>query len=449
MQPDTLTRLCNAFAQLAVDLMRSPTSASEPYVAVPPFSTMTVEHWREAVRLWRLEADELLRTVPSRPCPACDSEQSRFLFVSYDAHPFHECGRCGCWYVPKRVDWTLFDRLFARSPEAGELAARMMGDRNDPGRRDADLARIGGYLDAILPLMPPADGPRAYLDAGCGVGHSLRAGLERGLVAQGVEVDPAAVRIARGAGLAVATTGDLVPPGPYHLLSFWETLEHIAEPLDVLNQYVPLLAEDGLVAITVPNLASPAARMMRESCSWVHGGYNTPGHVNLFHLAALRRLLARAGLSVVVAEGQYSNNLLELGAFLGGKTRGAFDALEPAPALEGGLPEAAQASLYWVSPGVALVERIALTSPILRVVACRQGREHVFADASARHREAGRRSIERDASVLINEESERLHTEVAMLRSKYGRTWSGRLEAARAAGRFSFLKPMARLWRKR
>jgi len=448
MRAEILTRLRNAFAQVALDLLDEPPAARVPRVFEPPFSSMTAGDWRQAVALWRVHATELLRDVPERSCPACASRASRFLFFTYDAHPFHECGECGCWFLPKAVDSALFERLFARSPEAKTLAAHMMRERDHGAIRDADLARIGGYLDDLAPLLPATGGPRRYLDTGCGVGHSLRAGLARGFAVQGVEVDATAVEVARAEGLPVTTPSEPVPPGPYDLLSFWETLEHIADPLGALQQFVPYLATDGLVAITVPNMGSPAARLLRESCSWVHGGYNTPGHVNLFHPASIGRLLARAGLVMLDADGQFSNNPVELAAFLACETRGAFDALDR-PGAPGGLTEPAAVALTEMWPGVALLERMMLASPILSVIACRAGREHVFAPAILRRREHRRAQAAAAAAALVATEpdykgmSEALQREVnerdRMLKEleghlhaaqdRFNRTIEGRLRA--------------------
>lgn len=401
---EALTRLRNALAQVALGWLEQSAAPPVPRVFAPPFSSMTADDWRRAVALWNVHAADLLATLPARACPACASARSRFLFVSYDAHPFHECGDCGCWFLPKVVDSEVFDRLFERSPEARALAAHMMRERDGGAIRDADLARIGGYLDDLLPMLPDRSGaPRSYLDSGCGVGHSLRAGLARGLTVQGVEVDTTAVQVARADGLPVATLSDSLPPGPYDLLSFWETLEHIADPLGALQRLVPCLAPDGLVAITVPNMGSPQARVLRESCSWVHGGYNTPGHVNLFHQASLARLLERAGLVVLESEGQFSNNPVELAAFLVGATRGAFDALDP-QAKPGGIAGAVTDALTEVWPGMALIESLAVASPILGVIACRRGSEHLFDAARERRRAIRRQRLAETAAVMIASE---------------------------------------------
>jgi SAM-dependent methyltransferase len=403
MRQEVVARFRNSFAHLLLELMSEPPSSAVESAFELPFSTVTESDWRRAVQLWREHAGELLEALPRRPCPACGSEQSRWLFESYDAHQFHGCSECGCWFTRKVVDWSVFERLFERSPEARDLAARMMGQR-DQDVREVDMRRIGAYLDDLLPLIARHDGrPIAYLDAGCGTGASLRVGLQRGLVVQGVEVDDAAVAIARKANLPVALPAEIdsMPRGPYQLLTFWETLEHIAEPLAALQHVVPLLAEDGLVGITVPNLNAPATRAMREACTWVHGGYNTPGHVNLFNVRALERLLARAGLTVIDAEGQFSDNPEELLAFMSGESRGVFDVLDP-PKTRGHLPAVLGPLLTDVWPGMALIEQYTLSSPILGVVACRCGQEARFSAMVAERRAARLKRLADEARRLIS-----------------------------------------------
>jgi SAM-dependent methyltransferase len=401
---ENATRLRNAFAHIAREWLRYDGDLTQA-VTTPtlPFSTMTEADWRSAVLLWRAHASAILASVADRACPACGTPQARELFASYDAHVFCECIACGCWYTPKRIDWSVFETFFERCPEAKALATRMMEARDLSAGRDADMARIGRYLDDLLPLLPERGRRRCYLDTGCGVGHSLRAGRARGLTVQGIEVDPVAIELARGVGLPVASPGQVIPGGPYQLLSFWETLEHIVDPLAALRDYLPYLDEDGLVAITVPNLNALEGRSLRESCTWIHGGYNTPGHVNLFHQDALRVLLARAGLTLLDAQAEYSGNVENLVVSLLGITRGAFDVLDRRPH-ERKVPAAALRLLHQVWPGVALLEAMTLSSPILYVVACREGREAQFADAIAARRQVRHKRLEAEATALINME---------------------------------------------
>jgi SAM-dependent methyltransferase len=447
LAPAELTRLRNAFARLALQWMAAPSSPGVPAIFAPPFSSMESGDWREAVRLWLAHRSAILEESASRRCPGCDGAESRWLFESYDGYPYHECLSCGCWFVPLRIDGGTFERLFEASPEARALAARMMTGRDEAARRDADLARIGRYLDVLTPMLA-VDGPVRYLDVGCGVGHSLRAGRGRGMRAQGVEVDSTARNLAIGDGLAVA--GDLreLHPGQFDLISFWETLEHIADPHAALEAIVPVLSADGLVSITVPNLNAPAVRVQRAACAWIHGGYNTPGHLNMFNGNVLTRLLARAGLSVIHIEGQYGGSVHEVAAYVSGASRGAFDALDPREPLGAGLPIELVDAIAAVAPGLELIERLAVWSPIVWVTACRADRAGRLAEAMARRQRDYQGELAATARALMATEpdykaiSEDLTRHLTEVQRKYNATLSGRLDRWRAEGKLSFLRPL-------
>ena len=124
MQQETLTRLRNAFALAAREWLAGRSTATGTAASALPFSSMSEADWRQAVALWRRHAPELLAGLARRSCPACGSESSRWLFETYDGHPQHECTGCGCWFVPLVVDWAVFDRLFAISPEAAAIRLR-------------------------------------------------------------------------------------------------------------------------------------------------------------------------------------------------------------------------------------------------------------------------------------------------------------------------------------
>lgn len=401
MTPETTTRLRNAFARVALEHVRDAETLTTGTPIGLPFSSMTEEDWRTAVRLWREHASAILDTVPPRDCPACGSSRSRFLFLSYDAHPFHECEECGCWFEPKAITEEVFERFFERCPAARALATSMMVARDDEQRREADMARIGGYLDDLRPLLAVRDTP-AYLDVGCGVGHSLRAGQARGFRVRGIEASTSAVALAVAAGLPATQPGYVSDEGRYDLISFWETMEHLHDPLGALESYLPLLAADGLVALTVPNLNALATRVLRESCAWVHGGYNTSGHLNLFGPASIERLLQRAGLAVLYTESDYSADPIELAAYLAGQGVGAFAALGGDSVAT--LPEAVVQLLRNVWPGVALVERLVVQAPILRVVACRPDRARELAPQVEARRVERRAALVHEAQRLIEQE---------------------------------------------
>lgn len=386
--------LAGGMGMLAARLLEK--AAAIEWTTVPlalPFSNMTRENWQRALELWLAHGVPLLEALPGRACPACATPAGRFLFSSYDGYPFHECVECGSWFVPKHVDQSLFDRFFDRCPDARSLAETMADDRGVASRQQGDIERIGPQLDEVLSLLRSAQAPiDGYLDVGCGVGHSLEAAAERGLSAVGLEVDPACIELARSRGLDVHPTPGAFTTRRFSLVSLWETLEHLAQPRAVLEQAHQLLNDRGLLVLTTPNLNSPIVRILRGDCSYVHGGTNTAGHINLFHPKSLERLLASAGFAVLDVDAQYSNNPFEIASHLRGWARGAHDmAFRAKNTVE--VPRLLEAFFNATWPCVAQLERILLSAPILKVLACRKDAAESFSEGIGALRSRRRHEI--------------------------------------------------------
>jgi SAM-dependent methyltransferase len=332
-----------------------------PVSIEPPLSAMSHDQWVRATRLWLDHGTHLADAAEPRDCPACGAPPGPRLFTSYDGHGFHACSRCETWFVPRRIDWALFERFFAECPEAAALSAD--ANRHRAGTQaDADAARFGGYFADLAPLLPA--GPRRYLDVGCAVGHSLAAARAAGFEAHGVEAD-ADARAVAGARHTVVATLDALPPGRYELVSLWETVEHLADPLAMLEACRERLADDGMVAFTLPNLDAASARLLREECGFVYGGFNHPGHVNLFSRASFAALLERAGLALVGTRGLFSDapNTLIARLF---RTRREVHASESVE-----LPRHLVAVLNSIGPAIALLATASGHAPMNFCIACR------------------------------------------------------------------------------
>ena len=149
------------------------------------------------------------------------------------------------------------------------------------------------------------------LDVGCASGY-LAAGLAgRGCTVVGFERDPASAALAR-AHCAEIIVGDLESdadrgalPGGFDVVVIGDVLEHLADPWDALRFVRGLLAPDGRVVVSLPNVAAWPIRLglLRGSFEYADFGILDRTHLRFFTRSSAHALVRDAGF-VVVAEGR-------------------------------------------------------------------------------------------------------------------------------------------------
>jgi 2-polyprenyl-3-methyl-5-hydroxy-6-metoxy-1,4-benzoquinol methylase len=157
--------------------------------------------------------------------------------------------------------------------------------------------------DRFLAAYPPAGPGRRLLDLGCGLGFFVSRALEDGWEAFGCDTSqPWAEQAARRAGAERIILGAVeeIPAaaGRFDLITSWDVLEHIFEPLPFLRAARRLLAPGGRLFLRTPNEAwvypSYLARRLLLGEAVELGPLN---HVVYYRAATLRLALGRAGLS--------------------------------------------------------------------------------------------------------------------------------------------------------
>src|SRR5438876_709951 len=105
---------------------------------------------------------------------------------------------------------------------------------------------------------------------------------------------------ARRRGLAVhrGTPDDFQPARRYALITAFDVIEHLPEPAAFLRRLAGWLAPSGLLALTLPDIASVPARAMGRH--WYY--YAPPDHVHYFTPATIRALVAAHGFRDVRVE---------------------------------------------------------------------------------------------------------------------------------------------------
>lgn len=227
-----------------------------------------------------------------RGCPVCGSGHRTPVTEQNHLHVVRcpECGHRYVWPTPSAEHLAaIYDQEYYHGQHGsggyGDYAALAVARRRMFGR----------HLERMHAIIAPG----RVLDVGCATGDFLILARERGWEPLGVDPSPARQQ-AQAAGLAIRghTIHDAdIAPGSLDLITFWDVLEHLPDPLADLRRAHQLLAPGGVVAATVPNAGSAAARLSGRR--WF--GYKTAGeHLQFFTAATLRRTFAAAGFDLVV-----------------------------------------------------------------------------------------------------------------------------------------------------
>lgn len=134
------------------------------------------------------------------------------------------------------------------------------------------------------------------LDVGCATGDFLsEMKLQPGWSVVGVEPNPsAAARAQRATGVPVISA--VLNEAPFADASFdaitmWDVLEHVHDPLVILDTVARLLRPGGVFVVNHPNTASIDRRVFGRY--WL--GYELPRHLYLYPGELLRRLMEERG----------------------------------------------------------------------------------------------------------------------------------------------------------
>ena len=154
------------------------------------------------------------------------------------------------------------------------------------------------YRRDIRPLLPlPATGP--VVDLGCGRGELVRLMQADGFIAEGVDISPEQVALARAAAITGVHQGDFravlaAHPAYYAAITATDLLEHLtkSEVLRTFDDAVAALAPGGVFVARVPNAVSPLGGHIRA------GDFT---HLTSFTERSIRQLATAVGFESVLA----------------------------------------------------------------------------------------------------------------------------------------------------
>lgn len=164
------------------------------------------------------------------------------------------------------------------------------------------------YFTNIIDIIRKYKQPGTLLDVGCGVGIFLQRVKETGWKAVGVDLSSGAVQYARAHGLDVRL-GEIEKmkfrPRSFDVITLFQTIEHIDDPLNILKILRVFLRNGGLLLMTTPSEESFMAKLMGKY--WF--GYRNVEHIYFYNKHSMTVLLQKAGFRNITMHSENSRAL--------------------------------------------------------------------------------------------------------------------------------------------
>ena len=222
-----------------------------------------------------------------------------------EGYPLARCRSCELVQVGVEVDPARLEEIYGEAYFKEEVFHDYVAERDDRLKSGAQAART---LAAVKP------GGR-LLDVGCATGFFLQAASTFYEV-KGVELSPFAAEYARNEFGLDVLVGDVTEVGsqeePFDVVTLWNTIEHMADPVGALRAIASLSRPGTLLAISTGDVSGPLAR--RDLPGW--NLMSPPYHLFFFSPRTIDLLLARAGFrlrrivydGVVAAAGPFASS---------------------------------------------------------------------------------------------------------------------------------------------
>lgn len=268
----------------------------------------------------------------SRPCYVCGKVGNSIIaeepcerrfgrpFMPEGRYRLARCGTCGTLYADSDVTDGYLHDLYALETETSVLEAVPGLERTE--HIAVRLPEFQGHWGRMRARRLPRDGDR-LLDMGCQTGEFGAVAAEDGVTPYGTELSAEYAgtccrRWGRGSTVHVGHLATApFSPGEFQYITAFETLEHVCDPIEELRQLRVWLADDGLLAISVPSsnyfrlkywllasqpLAGTVRRFAARRSSFYKRQILIHSHIYSFTPTAVRAMLTQAGFEPLAME---------------------------------------------------------------------------------------------------------------------------------------------------
>jgi len=227
----------------------------------------------------------LEKPTHQKACPLCRQSRSESVYQSLPS--LRRCKACGFVYTAEVTPAEIYTEDYFRG-KGGYDFLGSWAMLYDQVRFPVVLSHIQRHVTS-----------GKVLDVGCGTGTFLKFMYDEGYEPYGLDVSAFAVDIVKKQfGFPVVQgTLDSISANwdKFDVITFFHVLEHVEDPISCLaNSIRPLLRNDGIALIEVPNFGSIDSRVDGES--WED--LKLDQHISHFTISTLKKCVAASGMKV-------------------------------------------------------------------------------------------------------------------------------------------------------
>lgn len=206
---------------------------------------------------------------------------------------------------------------FSDKPPASDLAAYYAGSyyQSQSGnyRKNYSPSEIA-YLEAkiaqkvdLAHSIRGTDAPGSLLDVGCGEGFTLKFLSSKGWKVKGLEhskegasaINPAMAPYIQEGDLFDSLNTEITSGNHYDIVWLVNVLEHVIDPVHLMEKLINLVAEKGVLVVTVPNDGTDYHQLLEDNGLVPHPFWVAyPDHLSYFDVASLEHIAHATGWKV-------------------------------------------------------------------------------------------------------------------------------------------------------
>jgi len=229
-------------------------------------------------------------------CNICKSSSINILH-SLGKYKIVECKKCGFVFTDKIMHVHNFvygeDYFKIDNPETGKRGYRSY---------ENDKPHHLYYFEKKIKLINKFISRGKILDVGCALGFFLEEANKAGFNPYGLDVSEYAVKYALkkfpSKVFCKALEDSNFKNGSFNVITFFQTIEHLEDPLKTLMSANKLLSRGGILVIACPNHDSILRKIMGRH--WFE--YKPEEHLNYFDKRSLNSLLGKTGFKLICME---------------------------------------------------------------------------------------------------------------------------------------------------